>query len=173
MCTKKLSTTDPRELNICIEETSRDRSSPLSEEEEYVLLKTTNVLVIFFMTQSRIWPDQNISSSKSAQRNFPLKDGENRKQTEINYYDLMIMRIFFDQKKIVLYALWIGFDFLFLWRLHHISLGEKHRNGNKEYPRHRLMKRSQTRIHGPQGAKTVDIFHYEDFSTSQRRSTNP
>ena len=171
---KKLSTTDPRELDICIEETSRDRSSPLSEEEEYKLLKTTNVLVIFFTTRSRIWQDQNLSSSKLAQRDFPLKDGENRKQTEINYYDFMIMRIFSHQKKmIVLYALWIGFDFLLLRRLHHISLGAKHRQGNKEYPHHRLMKRWQTRIRGPQGAKTVDIFHYEDFSTSQRSSTSP
>ena len=95
---KKLSTTDPQELDICIEETSRDQSSPLSEEEEYRLLKTTNVLVIFFTTWSHIWPYQNLSSSKSAQRDFLLKDGENRKQTEINYYDLMIMRIFIHTK---------------------------------------------------------------------------
>ena len=95
---EKLSTTNPQELDIRIEETSRDRSSPLSKEEEYGLLKTTNVLVIFFMTRSRIWPDQNPSSSKSSQRDFPLEDGENRKLTEIYYYDFMMMRIFFHQK---------------------------------------------------------------------------
>ena len=89
---------DPRELDICIEGISRDRSSPLSKEEEYGLLKTTNVLVIFFTTRSRIWPDQNLSSSKSAQRDFSSEDGENCKQTEIYYYDLMIMRIFFHQE---------------------------------------------------------------------------
>lgn len=70
---KKLSTPDSQDPDIFIEETLRNQSASLSNEEEYWLLKITYMLVVCFTMWSYIRLDPNPSSWEKTQEDFHWK----------------------------------------------------------------------------------------------------